>query len=113
MADLTDVVPVAMPIIQKVAAVYLKHTSPWFIGLIVHGSAVKGGFIPGCSDIDFQLFLDDAAFTWYGELALEVGFSIQRDLRKMIRLLLDTFSVMLEKLSSRITLSVLYRVPTV
>jgi hypothetical protein len=83
MADVTDVIPVAMPIIQKVAAVYLKHTSPWFIGLIIHGSAVKGGFIPGCSDIDFQLFLDDTAFTWCGELALEVGFSIQRDLAKI------------------------------
>jgi len=49
--------PEAKPIVQEAAAVYLKHTDPWFVGLVVYGSAVKGGFIPGCSDIDLQLYL--------------------------------------------------------
>ena len=59
---------------------YLRHTEPWFIGLIVHGSAVKGGVIPNCSDIDFQLYLRDAAFSWRGQLPIELGYAIRRDL---------------------------------
>ncbi len=55
--DISGMVPEARPIVQEAAAVYLKYTQPWFVGLIAHGSAVKGGFIPGCSDIDFQLYL--------------------------------------------------------
>ncbi len=51
----------AQPIVQRAAAVHLRHTVPWFVGLIAHGSAVRGGFIPGCSDSDLQLYLDDAA----------------------------------------------------
>ncbi len=50
----------ARVIVEAAAAIYLRHTQPWFIGLVVHGSALKGGFIPGCSDIDFQLFLDES-----------------------------------------------------
>jgi hypothetical protein len=80
MLDISGLVPEARPIVQQVAGVYLKHTAPWFIGLIVHGSAVKGGVIPNCSDIDFQLYLDYPAFTWRGQLPLELGFAIRRDL---------------------------------
>ncbi len=75
-----DVMPAAQAIVEEVAEVYLKHTAPWFIGLLVHGSAVKGGIIPGCSDIDFQLYLEDVAFSWEGHLPLEVGFAIRRAL---------------------------------
>jgi hypothetical protein len=41
---------------------------------------VKGGIIPNCSDIDFQLYLDRAAFAWQGQLPLELGFAVRRDL---------------------------------
>jgi hypothetical protein len=78
--DVSGVIPEARPIVQQAAAVYLKHTVPWFVGLIVHGSAVKGGVIPGCSDVDFQLYLDDSAFSWRGQLPLELAFAIRRDL---------------------------------
>jgi hypothetical protein len=80
MIDLSGLIPEARPIAGPVAEVYLEHTAPWFIGLIVHGSAVKGGIIPGCSDIDFHLYLEDAAFAWQGQLPLELGFAIRRDL---------------------------------
>ena len=73
MVDVSGLTPEARPIVKEVAAVYLKHTTPWFIGLIVHGSAVKGGFIPGCSDIDFQLYLEDSAFSWHGQLPPRIG----------------------------------------
>src|SRR5258708_7409957 len=36
--------------------------------------------IPGCSDIDFQIYLDDSAFTQEGQLPLSVSLAIQRDL---------------------------------
>jgi len=75
--------PEARPIVEKAAAVYLKHTASWFVGLVIHGSAMKGGFIPGCSDIDLQLYLEDAAFTAQGHLPLKVCLSIQRDLARI------------------------------
>ena len=81
--DVSNLTPEARPIVRQVAAVYLEHTEPWFIGLIVHGSAVKGGVIPGCSDIDFQLYLEDPAFTAQGQLTLGLGLSIYRDLSKI------------------------------
>jgi len=83
MADVSHLAPESRPIVQKVAAVYLKHTAPWFVGLVVHGSAVKGGFIPGCSDIDFQLYLEDSAFKSRGHIPLELCISIHRDLSKI------------------------------
>ena len=47
---------------------------------MAHGSAVKGGFIPGCSDVDMQLFLREDAFDSDGRLPLALGLAIQRDL---------------------------------
>jgi hypothetical protein len=83
MADLSALVTEARPIVREIAEVYLRHTSPWFVGLVVHGSVVKGGFIPGCSDIDFRLYLQDSAFTWRGQLPLELGLPIRRDLARI------------------------------
>jgi hypothetical protein len=73
----------AEAIIQAAASVYLKYTQPWFIGLVVHGSAVKGGFIPGWSDIDLQLYLEDAAFDEYGQLPFHLSLSIHRELSQI------------------------------
>ena len=81
--DVSNLMSEARPIVREVTAVYLEHTEPWFIGLIVHGSAVKGGVIPGCSDIDFQLYLEDSAFTSQRQLPIELGLSIYRDLSKI------------------------------
>ncbi len=70
-------------IVESVGDVTHSHTKEWFAGLIVFGSAVKGGFIPGCSDIDFQLFLDAAAFDADGCLPLTLALEIHRDLAKI------------------------------
>lgn len=67
---------------------YLRHAGPWFLGLVAHGSAVKGGWIPGCSDIDLQIYLRDAAFAppavWQSatapRLPMELCAAIHRDL---------------------------------
>jgi hypothetical protein len=66
--------------VQQAAAIYLRHTQPWFVGLLIHGSALKGGFIPGCSDVDLHLYLDEGAFTADGQLPLDLCLAIHRDL---------------------------------
>ena len=83
MIDVSILVPEARETAKKVAHVYLEHTRPWFVGLLVHGSALKGGFIPGCSDIDFDLYLDGSAFGCDGHLPLMLAMDIHRDLSKI------------------------------
>ena len=78
--DLTRVVPEARQIVEVAANVYTKYTEEWFIGLLNHGSALKGGFIAGCSDIDRQLYLEERAFSEHGELPLELCMAVQREL---------------------------------
>ncbi len=78
--DFSRVVPAAKPVVEAAARVYLRHTEQWLLGLLIHGSALKGGFIPGCSDIDLQVYLRSEAFTTYGQLPLEICSAIQRDL---------------------------------
>lgn len=83
MFDTSRLVPAAQPIAARAAVVYLKHTRPWFVGLLAHGSAYKGGYIAGCSDIDFQLYLDPAAFTPDGALPLDLLEAIYRDMARI------------------------------
>jgi hypothetical protein len=73
----------AESIVEQVVHIYMNHTRENFIGLIVHGSAVKGGIIPGSSDIDFQLYLKESAFGENGMLPLKVYLDIHRDLGKI------------------------------
>jgi hypothetical protein len=79
MFDTSRLTPEAQPIVEAAAAIYLRHTQPWFVGLVVHGSAFKGGFIPGCSDIDFQLYLDNRDFP----VPLEIYLSIQKEISQI------------------------------
>ncbi len=81
--DLSRVVSTAKPVVEAAARVYLRHAEPWLLGLLIHGSALKGGFIPGCSDIDLQIYLRSEAFTIYGQLPLEICSAMQRDLARI------------------------------
>lgn len=81
--DVTGLLPEAQAIAQQAAAIYCKHTAPWFLGLVAHGSAVKGGYIANCSDIDFQLYLAEEAFAADGELPLALGMEIHRELAQI------------------------------
>jgi hypothetical protein len=81
--DVSQLQAEAQAIVKAAAEVYIRHTRPWFVGLLAHGSALKGGFIPGCSDIDLQLYLDDAAFIAPGLLPLDLGKAIQRELAQI------------------------------
>ena len=80
MIDVAPLVPEARSPALAAARAYLRHTRPWFVGLLVFGSALKGGVIPGCSDIDFQLYLEEGAFGPEGTLRLETALAIHRDL---------------------------------
>ncbi len=46
-------------------------------GIVLHGSALKGGAIPGYSDIDFMVFLTPDCFDERGELPDESAFAMQ------------------------------------
>lgn len=81
--DISPLVPEARVVAAAAARTYLRLTEPWFVGLLSHGSALKGGFIPGCSDVDFQLYLDPAAFSEAGVLPFELSAAIQRDLAQI------------------------------
>ncbi|GHO83501.1 hypothetical protein [Dictyobacter formicarum] len=80
MLDVSPLVPEARPIASAAAQIYLKHLEAACIGILIHGSALKGGFIPGCSDIDFQLYLDGSILEASGQLPLSLSMAIQRDL---------------------------------
>ena len=78
--DVSGLIPEAQTLAREVATIYWKHTQPWFVGLVCFGSAVKGGLIPGASDIDFHLNLEAAAFTATDVLRLDIALAIQADL---------------------------------
>jgi hypothetical protein len=78
--DVSGLIPEAQKTASAVARIFWKHTQPWFIGVTCFGSAVKGGVITGASDIDFHLYLQDAAFTSAGRLRLDIALAIHSDL---------------------------------
>lgn len=83
MIDVSPITDEAKPIATQVVEVFLKHTEDWLVGLLIHGSAYKGGIIPGCSDIDFQVYLNSAAFSENGRFPLRLSMAIHRDLAKI------------------------------
>jgi len=83
MYTLSRLTPEARPIVEAAAEIYLRHMQPWFVGLVIHGSALKGGFIPGCSDIDLLLFMDPKDFAIPAGLPLETCLALSRDLSSL------------------------------
>jgi hypothetical protein len=81
--DVSGLIPEAQNVAREVSAIYWQHTQPWFVGLACFGSAVKGGVIPGASDIDFHLYLEDVAFTATNVLRLDIALAIQADLAQI------------------------------
>jgi hypothetical protein len=78
--DVAPLVPAAQPVALQAVEVYYRHLSPWLIGILAHGSAFKGGFIPGCSDIDLKLYLYKEAFVEENSLPLSLAFALHRDI---------------------------------
>ncbi|MBD3191381.1 MAG: hypothetical protein GF308_12095 [Candidatus Heimdallarchaeota archaeon] len=65
-------------ILQAIRQVFTDE----LICLVLHGSAIKGGFIEGFSDIDLQLFLTEAAFDEFG-LKLSRAITLQKLIGKI------------------------------
>lgn len=80
MFDVSPLVPEARPIVLEAAQIFYKHLHPWLTGILVHGSAYKGGFIPNCSDIDIQLYLKADAFDQEETIPLQLALAIHREL---------------------------------
>ncbi len=78
--DVAPVVPEAREIVRAAALAYWRATSRWFRAIVVHGSALKGGFIPLASDVDLRVYLDAPAFDATGELPFDVALEIHRGL---------------------------------
>ena len=55
------------------------------VAIINKGSTVKGGFIPGLSDMDLHVYLKDDAFAYSDFLKLELGLSLQEKMDELIR----------------------------
>ena len=83
MFDVSGLVPDAQAVALAVAEVYYKLTTPWFVGLTCFGSAVKGGILPGASDIDFHLYLTDGAFSAADTLHLDLAIAIHTELAQI------------------------------
>jgi hypothetical protein len=78
--DVSAVIPEVRDVARAAAEVFVRHTEQWLVCLLVHGSAVKGGFIPHLSDIDFQLHLRREAFDEGGQIPLKTAVAIHREL---------------------------------
>ena len=61
----------------------MRHMEPWLIGILVHGSALKGGYIAGSSDIDLHMYVEDAALNEDHQLPFEVCGAIHCDLAQI------------------------------
>ena len=81
--NVDPVVSEARSIVEKAATVYIHHSGRSFVGLILHGSALKGGFIAGCSDIDLQLYVLPDALDDAGVLPFDLTVAIHRDLARI------------------------------
>lgn len=55
------------------------------IAIITKGSTVKGGFIPGLSDVDLHVYLKDDAFEFSDFLKLELGLKLQEKMGQLIK----------------------------
>ena len=55
------------------------------VAVINKGSTVKGGFIPGLSDVDLHVYLKNDAFIYSDFLKLELGLSMQEKIDELIR----------------------------
>lgn len=76
--DVTPLVPEAQAIVQQIAQLYLVQFGANITSILVHGSALKGGFIPGCSDIDLKIYCAPGLLDVTGAPPLEQALALQR-----------------------------------
>ena len=55
------------------------------VAIIAKGSTVRGGFIPGLSDVDFHVYLKKETFIYNDFLKAELGLSLQEKMDQLIQ----------------------------
>jgi len=55
------------------------------VAIINKGSSVKGGFIPGLSDIDMHVYLKDEVFIYSDYIKLEYGLALQQKIDELLK----------------------------
>lgn len=79
--DVSGMQSVARPIAHEVVGIMRRYLADGLLGVVVHGSAVKGGFISGGSDVDFGHFVDGRALDpRTRQLPLNTALAIHADL---------------------------------
>ena len=68
---------------EAAAKISLRHLGDDLTTVAAHGSAVKGGFIAGCSDIDLCLYLAPSQLAPDGALPSERALPIYHDLARL------------------------------
>ena len=77
-SDVAPLVPEARLIVQRIVQLYWEQFGAQIVGILVHGSALKGGYISGCSDIDFQIYVEPGVLDEFGGPPLEQALAIGR-----------------------------------
>ncbi len=70
-ASLPDVQPEARELVSRLTDLCQRQFSSGLRTLVIHGSAAKGGVIPGSSDLDFVMIVEPRLLTAGGELPFE------------------------------------------
>lgn len=81
--DVSGLQPAAQSIVQSAVATYEKHLHPSLLSVVAHGSAVKGGYVAGGSDLDLALFVAPGVLDRHGALPLERAIALHRDLARI------------------------------
>jgi hypothetical protein len=79
----TGIQPMAQEIVRAMGRVYVMHLGSALSTLVAHGSAVRGGVIPGSSDVDIAAFVDPAILDARDELPLEQALRLHEDLARI------------------------------
>lgn len=81
--DVGGVQPTARAAVSAAATIIQRHLGADLVTLVAHGSAVKGGFIAGCSDIDLRAYVTAERLTVAGGLPLEAALRLYHDLARI------------------------------
>ena len=81
--DLDGMQLFARNVAGQVAEVHVRQLGSDLVSFVAHGSGVKGGIIPGSSDLDFAAIVRPGCVTPGGELPLERALALHRDLARI------------------------------
>lgn len=58
--EVSGIQPEARQIVRDSTSVFVNHLQHNVVSIVAHGSAVKGGYIAGGSDVDLDIFVTPA-----------------------------------------------------